>query len=117
MATHVCPWWGGYFIDHRLRRLLHPPERIVGPYLRPGMQALDFGCGMGIFTLAMAKLVGDTGRVVAADLQPQMLDVLRKRAERAGLAARIQTHVCQPDRIGIGSGDSVRLRPLLLVGP
>jgi ubiquinone/menaquinone biosynthesis C-methylase UbiE len=104
MAAHVCPWWGGYFIDHRLRRLLHPPERILGSYVRPGMTALDFGCGMGIFTLALAKLVGDAGRVVAADLQPRMLDVLRKRAERAGLASRIQTHRCQPDRIGIASG-------------
>ena len=65
------------------------------------MAALDFGCGMGLFTIAMAKLVGEQGRVVAADLQPQMLDVLRRRAERAGVAGRIRTHLCQPDSMGL----------------
>jgi hypothetical protein len=30
-VPHICPWWGGYFIDNRLRRLLHDPEKIVGP--------------------------------------------------------------------------------------
>jgi hypothetical protein len=34
---HVCPWWGGYFIDNPLRRLFHNPEKIVGPYVQPGM--------------------------------------------------------------------------------
>jgi hypothetical protein len=29
--SHVCPWWGGYFIDNPLRRLIHDPEKIVGP--------------------------------------------------------------------------------------
>lgn len=27
MAGYVCPWWGGYFIDYRLRRWLHVPVR------------------------------------------------------------------------------------------
>ena len=51
---------------------------------------LDVGCGMGLFSLAMAKLVGDQGQVIAVDLQQKMLDVLRRRAEKAGVADRIQ---------------------------
>jgi ubiquinone/menaquinone biosynthesis C-methylase UbiE len=101
MARRVCPWWGGYFIDNRLRRWLHAPERILAPYVRPGMTALDFGCGMGLFAIAMAKLVGETGRVIAADLQPQMLEVLQARAGKAGVAGRIGTHLCEADRIGL----------------
>lgn len=101
MGPHVCPWWGGYFIDNPLRRWLHNPERILAPYVKPGMAALDFGCGMGLFTIAMAKLVGEQGRVVAADLQPRMLAVLQRRAERAGVADRIRTHRCQPASIGL----------------
>lgn len=62
---------------------------------------MDVGCGMGGFTLAMARMVGDQGRVLAVDLQPQMLDVLRRRAARAGLADRIETHQCQADRLGV----------------
>jgi 2-polyprenyl-3-methyl-5-hydroxy-6-metoxy-1,4-benzoquinol methylase len=55
-------WWGGYFIDNRLRRLLHDPERLLGPYVTPGMTVLDVGCGMGWFSIPMAKLVGTQGR-------------------------------------------------------
>jgi hypothetical protein len=42
MASHICPWWGGYFIDNRLRRWIHNPEKILVPYVTPGMTALDF---------------------------------------------------------------------------
>jgi ubiquinone/menaquinone biosynthesis C-methylase UbiE len=101
MPGHVCPWWGGYFLDNRLRRLIHPPERILGTYLRPSMAAMDFGCGMGMFSVGMARLVGETGRVLAVDLQPQMLSVVRKRAGRAGLSQRIQTHQCSRDSLDL----------------
>jgi ubiquinone/menaquinone biosynthesis C-methylase UbiE len=99
---HVCPWWGGYFIDNPIRRLLHNPEKIVGPYVKPGMIVMDVGCGMGFFSIAMARMVGDRGRVIAVDLQQKMLDVLRRRAERAGVAGRIRLHQCEPDRLGVG---------------
>jgi hypothetical protein len=56
---HVCPWWGGYFIDNPLRRLLHDPEKILRTYVKPGMTVMDIGCGMGFFSIAMAKIVGE----------------------------------------------------------
>lgn len=98
---YVCPWWGGYFIDNPLRRLLHDPQKILSPYIRSGMTVLDVGCGMGWFSLALAQLVGDQGRVVAVDLQRKMLDTLRRRAERATVAHRIQTHRCEQNQLGI----------------
>ena len=101
MREHVCPWWGGYFIDNRLRRLLHQPEKILAAYLQRGMTAMDFGCGMGFFSIPMAKMVEASGTVIAVDLQPQMLRALRKRAERAGVANRIRTHECGRNSIGI----------------
>ena len=61
--ARVCPWWGGYFIDNRLRRLLHDPQKILRPYVKPGMTAMDIGCGMGLFSIEMARLVGDNGQV------------------------------------------------------
>jgi ubiquinone/menaquinone biosynthesis C-methylase UbiE len=105
MAGHVCPWWGGYFIDNFLRRWLHNPEKILGPYVQPGMSVMDFGCGMGMFSIALARLVGDRGRVIAVDLQQKMLDVLMKRASAAGVADRITAHRCE--RTSIGSSESV----------
>jgi ubiquinone/menaquinone biosynthesis C-methylase UbiE len=98
---HVCPWWGGFFLDNPLRRLLHNPEKIVGLYVQPGMTVMDVGCGMGLFSIAMAKMVGDQGRVIAIDLQEKMLGVLRRRAERAGVADRIETHKCEQNHLGV----------------
>lgn len=101
MGSHVCPWWGGYFLDNPVRRWLHYPERILGPYVKPGMTTLDFGCGMGMFSIGLARLVGPQGRVVSVDLQQEMLDVLQRRAQKAGVADRIQTHRCEANAIGL----------------
>ena len=98
---YVCPWWGGYFIDNPLRRLLHDPKKIVGPYVTQGMTVMDVGCGMGLFSIAMARMVGSQGRVIAVDLQQQMLETLWRRAEKAGVADRIETHKCQQNRLGV----------------
>ena len=100
MVDHVCPWWGGYFIDNRFRRLLHKPEKILASYLQPGMTGMDFGCGMGFFSIAMAKMVGGSGCVFAVDVQQKMLDALQKRAKQAGVADRIRTHQCARDSVG-----------------
>ncbi len=101
MGHRVCPWWLGWFLISPLRRIVHDPDRIVGPYLSPGMLAVDFGCGMGHFSLAMARRVGETGRVVCVDMQPRMLSALRRRAEKAGLAARLEIRQVSPDDRGI----------------
>ena len=96
---HVCPWWCAYTFDHRLRRVFHKPERILAPYVKPGMTVLDLGCGMGYFSIPMARMVGESGRVLAVDIQQQMLDVLMRRARNAGVDARIEPHLCDPDRL------------------
>lgn len=101
MAGGVCPWQHAYAFDNILRRLLHNPRRIFGPHVTAGMTIADLGCGMGFTTIALAKMVGESGRVIAVDLQPEMLEVLRKRAARAGVADRIRTHQCEADRLGV----------------
>jgi cyclopropane fatty-acyl-phospholipid synthase-like methyltransferase len=109
MSPHVCPWWGGYFIDNRFRRLFHKPEKILASYVQQGMTVMDFGCGMGLFSIAMAGLVGEGGCVIAVDVQQEMLDVLQERAEQAGVADRIRTHLCEPDTLGIDGPVDVAL--------
>jgi len=98
---HVCPIWVGYVLASRFRKLLQNPAKIANRYAKPGMTILDFGCAMGFFSLPMAKTVGPEGKVVCVDVQPKMLDVLKRRATRAGLAERIETHVCQADSIAL----------------
>jgi ubiquinone/menaquinone biosynthesis C-methylase UbiE len=99
--AYVCPWWLGPLLANPLRRLVHDPARIVGPFVREGMTVLEPGPGMGFFTLEAARRVGERGRVVAVDLQPKMLAGLRRRATKAGLVARIETREARADSLGV----------------
>jgi len=101
MAGRVCPWWMAYTFDNPLRRFIHKPEKLLGPFVQEGMTVMDIGCGMGFFSLGMARLVGDGGRVLSVDIQQKMLDVLKKRARKAGLLKRIQPVKCQPGTINV----------------
>jgi ubiquinone/menaquinone biosynthesis C-methylase UbiE len=93
--VHRCPWPCAYLFDHVGRRLFQRPERLLAPYLGEGMTALDVGCGMGFFSLAMAHLVGEGGRVIAVDVQQPILNVLMRRARRRRLAGRIRPRRCE----------------------
>ncbi len=53
--------------------------------VKPGQVVCDIGCGNGFYTLQLAKLVGPTGRVLAVDIQPEMLHLLDERAKEAGI--------------------------------
>ncbi len=50
-----------------------------------GMVVCDMGCGNGFYTLELARLVGERGRVLAVDIQPEMLRLLQARADEAEL--------------------------------
>ena len=97
----ICTWWIAYTFDNPVRRLIHKPQKVLGNYVKEGMTVMDLGCGMGHFSIGMAGLVGPTGKVIAVDLQQKMLDVMERRAQRAGLADRIFPHLCRADDIGI----------------
>jgi ubiquinone/menaquinone biosynthesis C-methylase UbiE len=87
---HVCPASHSGWFDSSFRRLLQSPKKIFGSNIRPGDTVLDAGCGPGYFTRAMARMVGENGRVIAVDLQEEMLEKLRERATSEGLISRIR---------------------------
>jgi 2-polyprenyl-3-methyl-5-hydroxy-6-metoxy-1,4-benzoquinol methylase len=45
-----------------------------------GMTICDMGCGNGFYTVQLAKMVGPHGKVYGVDIQPEMLELLKKRA-------------------------------------
>jgi SAM-dependent methyltransferase len=101
MAHRVCPWWMGYFLVSPLRAIGQQPGSILSPYVHEGQIVLEPGPGMGFFTLELARLVGSNGRVVALDIQPKMLDRLKRRAEKAGVLNRIDARLVARDSLGI----------------
>ena len=101
MVKHVCPWWLAWTFDNPLRRIFHKPEKILAHYLNEGMTAIDIGCGMGYFSIGMAKIVGESGKVISVDLQQKMLDTLIKRAKKSGVGNCITTFLCNEKDIGI----------------
>jgi ubiquinone/menaquinone biosynthesis C-methylase UbiE len=89
MANHICPWWVGYLLAIPLRRIFENPDKLVAPFVCKGMTVIDYGCGMGFFTIPLARLVGPSGKVIAVDIQEKMLNVLRRKAQRTGLSDRM----------------------------
>ncbi len=53
--------------------------------VKEGMTVCDMGCGNGFYSLQLATMVGDDGRVLAVDVQPEMLKLLRERMEKQGV--------------------------------
>jgi ubiquinone/menaquinone biosynthesis C-methylase UbiE len=88
--SRVCPWWLGYLLASPIRKLVQDPEQILSPYVAEGMIAVDIGCGMGYFSIPMAKLVGNRGKVICVDLQEKMLASLKRRAAKAGVLEQIE---------------------------
>jgi len=103
----VCPAERAGSLTGRLRSLIHDPVKILSPYLGEGDTVLDFGCGPGFFTCAMAEMVGERGKVIAVDLQEEMLGMLRKRAVELGILSRIEMYKAETDAINVNAGIEV----------
>ena len=98
---HVCPVERADNLDNRIRRWIQNPQKILGPYIAEGMTVLDIGCGPGFFSIDMAQMVGESGRVIAADLQEGMLAKLRDKIKGTELEGRITLHKCQENELGV----------------
>jgi len=103
LRTDVCPTWFAWVINNPVRRWLHKPEEILGQLITPGSTVVELGCGSGPFTVALAQMVGPSGRVIAADVQPAMLAKVEKRVAQSGLQERVELHVCVRGHIGLSA--------------
>jgi ubiquinone/menaquinone biosynthesis C-methylase UbiE len=99
----VCPAWFAWAINNPLRRWLHKPEEILGRLIAPGFTVVELGCGSGPFTTTLAQMVGSSGRVIAADVQPAMLARVQRRVVQAGVRDRVELHVCGREHIGLSA--------------
>lgn len=94
-------------IDNLLRRFFRPPAKFLAKYLSAGNTAADLGCGPGFFSLPMAKIVGEKGRVHAVDFDRRAIDRLQMRAERVAEGASITPRAASAAEIDFIDSDTV----------
>jgi SAM-dependent methyltransferase len=63
----------------------HSDALVQALEIREGSRVADLGAGTGYFTWRLARSVGPTGRVIAVDIQPRMLDLAAKTVTEHGL--------------------------------
>lgn len=97
---YVCPASGSLFLYNGLRRLIQNPEKMFARHLKNGMTAMDIGAGPGFFSVPMAGMVGPKGKVIAVDLQAEMLEKLKINAQKQGVE-NIVLHQCSPTELGV----------------
>jgi arsenite methyltransferase len=71
--------------------------------LRLGETVVDLGCGGGLDVLLAAQKVGPTGKAIGIDMTPQMLELARKNAEKAG-ATNTEFHHATIDKLPLPNG-------------
>lgn len=59
---------------------LHPERAVSRLEIKKGMTIADFGSGSGFFTIAAARIVGETGKVYSIDIQKSSLDLIKSKA-------------------------------------
>jgi precorrin-6B methylase 2 len=99
MGRRIAPtmhWKGAEWLLRETRESEEHTTRMIAALgLAPGQVVCDLGCGVGAITLPLAKLVLPEGRVLAVDLQPEMLGSLAERAAAAGVT-NVERVLCGP---------------------
>jgi len=101
MARRFLTRWIDRILRKPLRFTLESPERLLKTYVKPGMTVLDVGCGEGLYSIGMARLVGPSGRVVAVDTQVEAVEAVKQRTARFDLSATIELRVCADRDLGV----------------
>ncbi len=103
-------------IDNPLRRRLQPPEETARRHaIRPGMKVLDVGPGNGTYTIAAVRAVGESGSVVAVDIEPQIIERLRQRILEERIA-NLETRVADAYALPFDDGSFDVITMVTVIG-
>jgi ubiquinone/menaquinone biosynthesis C-methylase UbiE len=97
-----CPAALSWLVDNPLRRrYMRPVLDRIG--IRPGEYVLELGPGPGAFTVGAAQGAGAAGRLIAVDIQPEMIAQVEQRVREAGLT-NVETHVATAHDLPLEDG-------------
>src|SRR5271157_2713352 len=110
---NVIHWAGPY--DAVTNYLLQPSQKSIGllSQVKAGDRVLDVGCGSGRLTLAAQQWAGENGEAVGIDPSPEMIEVARQNAKRAGSKAKFELDLAESLPFPEGSFDVVLNRLML----
>ena len=104
----VMGWQGAAWLEREERDREERTDLLLSALdLRPGMVVADIGAGTGYLSRRIAPAVAPGGKVLAVDVQPEMLGMLQALAKQEGLT-NIQPSLGAEDDVKLAS-DSVDL--------
>jgi ubiquinone/menaquinone biosynthesis C-methylase UbiE len=78
---------GAEWLDRPEREREEQPTRLLDALkIKQGDVIADIGAGSGFFTFRLSERVGPRGKVLATDIQPEMLDIIRKRMRQRNVS-------------------------------
>jgi ubiquinone/menaquinone biosynthesis C-methylase UbiE len=102
--AEVMSWLGADWLVRPEREIEEEPERMLDALnLKPGMVVADVGAGVGYTSVRMARRVGPGGKVLATDVQPEMIRLLKQNLAE-GRIKNVQPLLCTPDDPGLPEG-------------
>jgi ubiquinone/menaquinone biosynthesis C-methylase UbiE len=79
-------WFRLMALEFRIRYFLNPRDEVLNEVgMKRGFSVLDYGCGPGGYVLPACKLVGETGRLYALDINPLAIKMVKKLVKKKGL--------------------------------
>lgn len=95
---------GAGWLERPDRESTQQPEKVLDALrIAPGSTVADIGAGTGYFSLRLARRVGPQGRVLATDIQPQMLAFLKDNMRANGIQ-NIEPILCTPTDAKLPAG-------------
>ena len=88
----ICPVEKAGLLDNFFRRWIQNPDKILANRISGNSTVVDLGCGPGFFTVEIAKRLGNSGKVIAVDVQQTMLDILKNKIKNTPYEPKIILH-------------------------
>lgn len=102
--THKFDVKNKHKLDNAKRRELLPPEKtLVSLGLHEGDIMADIGCGIGYFTIPASKIVGDSGKIFAMDILPEMLQEVEIKVKENNIS-NIKTILTEENDLKLEDG-------------
>jgi predicted methyltransferase len=100
--------WVKDFDDPARDAWQRPDAVVLAMGIARGMTVADIGAGTGYFVPYLSRAVGPEGKVLALDIEPDMVRYMRERAAREGLS-NVEARVVAPDDPGLSAGSVHRV--------